>query len=83
MLSQFSRKAKARTVMGKIEWIIYEPLDYHKAIGAKRVADRCAYKIYERDGVIPHQCSRRPKETVAGYGFCTQHAKMARDYLEG
>ena len=68
--------------MDKIEWLIFEPLDYHKAIGAKRSPDRCAYKIYERDGVIPHQCSRLPKETVEGYGFCTQHAKMVREYLD-
>jgi len=68
--------------MDKIEWAIYEPLDYQKVAGARRVASRCAYKIYERDGVYPHQCSRRPKETIKNYGFCTQHAKMVREYLD-
>jgi hypothetical protein len=63
-------------------WIVYEPLDYQKSIGWKLSPDSCAYKIYERDGVYPHQCSRKPKETIEGYGFCTQHAKLVRKRLK-
>jgi hypothetical protein len=57
---------------------IYEPLDYQKAAGAKRNPDKCAYQVYWRDGVYPHQCSRNPKHTIEGYGFCTQHTNMIR-----
>lgn len=64
------------------DWHVYKPLDHHEAMGSTLQTDYCAHNVYYRDGVVPHQCSRKPKETIQGYGFCTQHAKMVREWLE-
>lgn len=39
---------------------------------------RCQYGLFRWHA---YQCSRKPKEIIGGYGFCTQHAKIIRSLL--
>lgn len=39
---------------------------------------RCQYRLFEWHA---YQCSRKPKEIIDGYGFCTQHARMLKARL--
>lgn len=64
------------------EWEnVYEPLDWEKQLGYKRLSNYCSYPAYDcRAGF--HQCDCKRKEEITGYGFCKQHAKMVRKNVE-
>jgi hypothetical protein len=47
-----------------------------------RDESRCAYRVgVKTPGVLGtdfHQCDRKPVETIDGFGFCKQHAKVVQ-----
>lgn len=66
-----------------IKWYIYDPLDYQRAIGATLSPNRCAFSCRYTKQWGGKQCSRKPKETIEGYGWCRQHAERIRRRLNG
>ena len=52
-----------------ITWIVFDirPIDL----------DNCSYHVYSGEGwdFRGHQCSRKPKIKINGFGFCTLHGK--------
>ncbi len=69
-----------REIPEELEQFVYEPDAFHKRMGAYRHDNRCSHKLH--GGNVFYQCSRKPKQTVRDFGFCTQHAKMVRKRLE-
>jgi len=63
-----------------ITWFIYRPLKWQEALGYRRHENYCSYRVVEKRLGL-RQCSRKPKETIEGYGFCTAHARKVRDEL--
>ena len=60
-----------------IEWRTWEPSSWQAHNGFTVSLDRCRYSIWGR--AYNHQCSRKPKGQIQGYGFCTQHLKKLRE----
>ncbi len=62
-------------ITDKMSWFVYKPIDWQKRIGYKVNENRCRNKVWPDRGTA-HQCGRKPKKVIEGYGFCTQHAKI-------
>ena len=71
----------AKTLREVVEWRVYEPLDWEAKMGYRRDPKWCAHQVHT--GIVGfRQCGKQPAETIEGYGFCRQHAKMVRERLE-
>lgn len=58
---------------------LYKP---HGHKHAPLTRETCAYAVADGGRLVTfHQCTRRPTETIDGYGFCRQHAAMVRQRL--
>jgi hypothetical protein len=63
-----------------LSWVVYKPLGWKAEIGYTVDMERCRASAW--DYYAGHyQCSRKPKIVIHGYGFCTQHAKIANERL--
>lgn len=58
--------------MSDIERKIYMRKD--NSWGGKVNLGNCRYRCF--GDWHPYQCSRKPKYSVGGFGFCAQHTKM-------
>lgn len=60
-----------------VSWFVFKPHGW----GERFLVDYCAARVHDTFGVGFHQCSRRPKEEVAGYRWCGQHAGKVQERL--
>ena len=65
-----------------ISWHVWKPSNWQAWNGFTVREERCRYHV--QDGFMSHQCERKPKVMIQGYGFCTQHAKklLKRGFTE-
>ena len=53
---------------------VWKPDSWEKWNGFAANMQRCRYSVWY--DFRNYQCERKPKMTIQGHGFCTQHAKM-------
>jgi len=63
-----------------IEWYIYVA-DTNRFFSKPADDTRCRHRAWSKDDYWPHQCTRKPKMEIEGYGFCKQHGVMVCERL--
>ena len=61
-----------------IDWYIYKQRDQYEN---KVDLEKCCYQVHNDYGVGFHQCTRKKKQYIQGFGFCIQHYKITMEYL--